>query len=257
MSEEVGAYANAKAKLRKFYRRHLRYPLWQLSNPNRPYEQYYADLVSRRVARGGHDAIGPAARSIRDNTELLDVAINEGLQPDQRFVDYGCGSLRLGRQVLDYLAPGNFVGMDVTQHFLDLGRDFLGPERLAEKRPDLAVIDPENLARIAATHPHIVASWHVSSKVPDKDLSRYFASILNLVPAAAGDGVAAGRRQVLIQFAATDHRRRLNSINWSLSQQDVAELGRMVAPHLLLDFVVMIPRNSDGVTETYARFRSA
>ncbi len=139
VSEDEGFYAGSKTMLRKFYRRHLRYPLWRLANLNQPYEQYYADLVSRRIARGGHDAIGPTARAIRDGSELLDVAVTEGLQPQHRFVDYGCGSLRLGKPVVDYLAPENFIGMDVTQRFLDLGRDFLGPDLLSVKRPDLAV----------------------------------------------------------------------------------------------------------------------
>jgi hypothetical protein len=250
---DEGFYAGSRTALRKFYRRHLRYPLWRLSNPNRPYEQFYADLVSRRVARGGHDAIGPTARAIRDGSELLDVAVAEGLLPGHVFVDYGCGSLRLGRPVIDYLAPNNFVGMDVTQQFLDFGRDFVGPDLLAAKSPDLAVIDPDSLARIAAKRPHLVASWHVAPKVPDKDLQRFFASILSLVPAITDNGAG---RQVLIQFPATDRRRRLNSINWSLSQQDVSELGRSVAPHLQLDFVTLIPRNGSGVTETYARFRT-
>ncbi|HEX9446400.1 MAG TPA: hypothetical protein VF920_00380, partial [Dongiaceae bacterium] len=115
----------------------------------------------------------------------------------------------------------------------------------------------DNLARIAVKRPQFVASWHVASKVPDKELQRYFSSILSLVPEAAANGSDDAGRQVLIQFPATDRRRRLNSINWTLSQQDVVELGQAVAPHLQLDFVTLIPRNSAGVTETYARFRSA
>jgi hypothetical protein len=231
--------------LRRFFNTHLRYRLWRLANPKQPYEKYYADVIGRKVARDGrHDVIGKHARPIRTATELLDHMQQHGLQPHHRFIDYGCGSLRLGKALIEHLEPKNFLGMDVTQYFLDHGRDYIGTELDREKSPALAVISPESLQQAKSFAPDYIASWHVCSKIPDSEMDRYFASIL---------GLMSPKTQAFIQFPRTDRRTRMNSLNWSMSKADFSAAVKRVAPKLKIEFVDITKRNEMGVTETYAR----
>jgi len=229
----------------EFYRRWLRYPLWRLANPLAPYERFYADVVLKRLRRiGHHDAIGASARPIRASTELLDIMTTHGLQPGHTFVDYGCGSLRLGKAVLEYLEPYNFFGLDVTAKFLELGRQFIGADLAAAKQPNLLVILPTALRQVAQVQPDYIGSWHVCSKVPTRQLTRYFASIIGLM----GD-----QSQAFIQFPCSTERRRLNHLNWTLPKRELTAIVAAIDPRLRVDFVDMSGTNARGVSEVYAR----
>jgi SAM-dependent methyltransferase len=46
---------------------------------------------------------------------------DRGLRPDQRFLDVGCGSLRAGRLLVDYLEPGHYYGSDINPDLLETG----------------------------------------------------------------------------------------------------------------------------------------
>lgn len=229
----------------ELYRRWLRYPLWRLLNPAAPYEHFYADIVLRRLRRqGAHDAIGGAARPIRAATELLDVMAAHGMRTCHRFIDYGCGSLRLGRAVMEYLDPCRFAGMDVAGEFLDLGLQFIGAELVAAKRPRLHVISPAALREAAHWQPDYVGSWHVCSKVPWRELPRYFASIIGLMHE---------NTQAFVQFPCADRRQRLNHLNWSLSPAELVSLVAGIDPAISIDFIPLAERNAAGIADSYAR----
>ncbi len=53
----------------------------------------------------------------------FDFLLGEGLQPAHTFVDVGCGSLRAGRHLIDYLDPGNYYGIDANVSLLQAGYD--------------------------------------------------------------------------------------------------------------------------------------
>jgi SAM-dependent methyltransferase len=48
--------------------------------------------------------------------------VEQGLRPEHRFLDVGCGSLRGGVHFVRYLEPGHYCGLDIQQHLLDAGR---------------------------------------------------------------------------------------------------------------------------------------
>lgn len=78
----------------------------------------------------------------------IDFLRGRGLCPDDIVVDIGCGSLRGGIALIDYLHPGGYVGIDVRQSVLDEARRELAREKLAHKQPrlilasSLAEVDP-------------------------------------------------------------------------------------------------------------------
>jgi SAM-dependent methyltransferase len=47
--------------------------------------------------------------------------IDHGLQPQHTLLDIGCGSLRGGVPLIQYLEAGNYIGVDINQSLLDAG----------------------------------------------------------------------------------------------------------------------------------------
>jgi SAM-dependent methyltransferase len=65
----------------------------------------------------------------------LEYMIEQGLRPEHRLLDVGCGALRGGIHFVDYLEPGNYYGIDINETLLDAGYEReLGPE-LQQKLP--------------------------------------------------------------------------------------------------------------------------
>lgn len=69
-----------------------------------------------------------------------DFLLRQGLRPDHTLLDIACGSLRLGRRIIPFLAPGNYLGIDIKEDLIEHGRTIeLSPRLLAEKRPEFVV----------------------------------------------------------------------------------------------------------------------
>ena len=51
----------------------------------------------------------------------LEFLIGQGLTPDRRFLDVGCGSFRAGRHLVSYLDPGNYYGIDISADVIETG----------------------------------------------------------------------------------------------------------------------------------------
>ncbi len=221
-------------RLKKLYRRHLRYPLWRLTHPLAPYEQYYAWVVTRKLKRGqAHPAIGPAAKAARGEEEMLKVLRKRGLRPQHVFVDYGCGSLRLGKPIVAFLEPGRFWGLDLAQEFLDEGIRHIGPDLDRAKRPNLRVIDETGLAAAKAARPDFIGAWHVCGKIPDRILDGFFRKVLGLMHAGT---------QVFLQFEDSGRREQLHGLAWSLPEEMMIAAVKRVDPQLKIDIFELSSR---------------
>lgn len=53
----------------------------------------------------------------------FDYLVEQGLTPETRFLDVGCGSFRGGVHYIDHLNPGNYYGLDVNRDVIEAGYD--------------------------------------------------------------------------------------------------------------------------------------
>lgn len=53
----------------------------------------------------------------------LDFLVEQGLTPDMRLLDVGCGALRAGRLLVDHLEPEHYYGIDIGADVLQAGYD--------------------------------------------------------------------------------------------------------------------------------------
>jgi SAM-dependent methyltransferase len=65
----------------------------------------------------------------------LDYLVSQGMQPNARLLDVGCGPLRAGVRFVEYLEPGNYYGVDVNESLLQVGYDVELPQKMRHKLP--------------------------------------------------------------------------------------------------------------------------
>ena len=96
---------------------------------------YNTDKLRAAVRAGRHrEKIGGLWDEI--GSLQLSFMISQGLKPHHRMVDIGCGCLRGGVRFVDYLEPGHYYGVDLSQDLLDAGFDIeLSAAGLQHKLP--------------------------------------------------------------------------------------------------------------------------
>ena len=123
-----------------------RFAAWQRKNPDGDHGDYYAEVIAGRIGEGrAHGSLAPDQSQLDEwlvfGREKQQFLIERGLLPEHVVVDFGCGSLRLGIHLMEYLHYGHYWGLDVTRTFIDIGMDLIGADRIAERAPHLYSID--------------------------------------------------------------------------------------------------------------------
>ena len=93
-----------------------------MSGPRQLPNVYARELSSDEIDAGEHrELIG----GLWDELGALqfDFMTAQGLRPDMKFLDLGCGCLRGGVRFIHYLEPGNYYGLDANASLLRSGRE--------------------------------------------------------------------------------------------------------------------------------------
>lgn len=61
--------------------------------------------------------------------------VGQGLRPSDRFLDVGCGSLRAGVRLVDFLEPGHYHGIDISHQVLVAGHQHELTQQQRERLP--------------------------------------------------------------------------------------------------------------------------
>jgi SAM-dependent methyltransferase len=90
-------------------------------------------LGHRQCVGGDWDAIGQLQ---------FEFMLKMGLKPGHVLLDAGCGALRAGVKFIDYLDPGNYLGLDNHRRLIELGvSKELGRDLMRRKAPEFVVSD--------------------------------------------------------------------------------------------------------------------
>ena len=172
-----------------FGMRPLRYYLWRLVHPTGRYADYYLRQVRRRIADdGAHISLGDVpkdeAHYERYGAEVIAFLQSLGMQSTHTVVDYGCGSLRVGRPLIELLEPGRYIGLDLTAEFYEPAKQAIEPALLDQKRPHFAKIDDAGLRLAREARPDFVISTSVAIHVPPDELQTYLGQMAALMQPA-------------------------------------------------------------------------
>jgi len=171
--------------------RNVQYRLWKRKNKSASFKDYFAEIVQKHIQSGrAHPTLGDnlAGKTfgVSGHRSFMLLARRYGIQPSDVCVDYGCGTLRVGLHAIEYLKPGCYWGLDVSDFLLNRGRELIGADLEHRKAPNLRVISGSSLREAAAAHPKLVFSISVLVHVHPDELSEYFTNILSLID---GNGV--------------------------------------------------------------------
>ena len=165
--------------------RNRRYRDYLARNPGRSYAQWLHDAAVTAVRNGSpHPTLG-GNLNIGDWWDAGRPTFNRylklfALQPDNKVVDYGCGSLRVGGHFIRHLNPGGYFGLDVTTGLIEVGKDLIGSALLAEKEPRFGPIDEPSLAQAAEFGADLICSTAVCYHVHPDEAAAYFANLISL-----------------------------------------------------------------------------
>ena len=81
--------------------------------------------------------VGPVERFREVEAFQIAFLRARGLLPHHRYLDLGCGVLRGGLPVIEYLEDGNYVGIDIDSRLVDIGRRRVEEAGLDSRRPRL------------------------------------------------------------------------------------------------------------------------
>ncbi|GIU83695.1 MAG: type 12 methyltransferase [Acidimicrobiales bacterium] len=94
--------------------------------------------ATRRPARPRLDhGLGIGGMWERIGRLQFEFLVSEGLRPEHRLLDIGCGALRGGLHFVRYLHPGNYYGVEVEPRNLAAARTNLAAAGLVDRRPHL------------------------------------------------------------------------------------------------------------------------
>lgn len=167
---------------RRRRKRKMKYARWLAVHPDGSYAQFYVEETRRQIDAGmmtysniGLDVdVGFMKKRAQG---ILEAFRRAGCQPHHVVVDYGCGSLWIGEAFMDYLDPGNYVGLDVTDGFYAEALTRFPEGYIAVRRPMLRVISQDSLREVRDRRPDFVLSTGVLMHVPPEELAGYFAGI--------------------------------------------------------------------------------
>lgn len=148
-------------------------------------DRYVLRETYRLLSGGRHSVLGnrvkdeSAARS--EAADFLQDLRRLGLKRDHRCIEIGCGSLWAAEPVIEFLHPGCFLGLDVTDLFFNPAKQRLSPAMLSEKRPEFAVLSGTALAGARALCPDFIFSRRTLVHVPPQELRAFLGQACALM----------------------------------------------------------------------------
>jgi hypothetical protein len=206
----------------------LHFKFWKLWHPGAKFSDYYAGSIAASLKRGGtHKTLGnkkflsgsyisgPAELDVASHQKHgknhFETAIKHGLLPKHTCIDYGCGSLRVGQHLINYLEPRNYLGLDIISDFYEAGKTLLPSQLMERKQPEFQTIDQTPVVARRADADFIV-SFAVLKHVPPSELDAYFRGIIALM---------ASRTKVLIDFNESKRTARAGAKIWNYCADEI------------------------------------
>jgi len=189
------------------------------SPPNEPankdVQKAYVESVLKKICSGRpHASLGSNISNDSKKKALatFEYLIASPLGRDEIVVDYGCGTLRIGRHLINYLSPCCYVGMDLDEKILDAGLQLLDKKISQTKQPLLLPISRSNIIRVAELVPTLIFAKGVLQHIPPSGIDEFFANVA---------AMASQDTKILIMAKISSSTKRLSERSWIHSREDI------------------------------------
>lgn len=141
----------------------------------RDYLAAYARHTDMRVADDPQAAIGGMWEEI--GRLQFDFLVGQGMHPEHRMLDVGCGTLRGGRHCIRYLDPQHYTGVDISAGALEAGHRLVIREGLTAKHPRLLQTVDMRFREFEGETFDFILAQSVFSHLPEEHIDECFAHI--------------------------------------------------------------------------------
>jgi len=140
---------------------------------------YYRDVVADDLRRGQATAVGNAQRPAwrRIGRLQFDYLKEHGLRRQHYVLEIGCGNLRAGWRIINYLRPGHYYGVDISPDVILAAQDTLVAHGLAAKVPHLTVVRDMTYPFLPDDYFDVVHAHSVFSHCPLDVIEECFAHV--------------------------------------------------------------------------------
>ncbi|QQE11249.1 class I SAM-dependent methyltransferase [Planctomycetota bacterium] len=196
---------------------------WQQDNPEGTFDQYYVYRVTEKlkIRDGDHPTLTLASTIKNDETSgesIFRFLIEHGLKSHHRVVDYGCGSLRVGRHLIPFLEPRSYYGLDVTDTFYSAGLVQIDSQIVAKRQPQLDLVDGNLVDQLQEDPPDYIFSVGVLIHIPPEELSDFISKITLLMSDKTAFILGT---QIAKETDSTIHR---NEVTWFHNKEQIESI---------------------------------
>ena len=131
------------------------------------------------VARGEVTAVGNSGRREWQKVGKLQFSYlrQHGLQPEHHLLEIGCGNLRAGWRLINFLDVGHYYGIDISPDVIRAAQATVAERDLGGKRPHLSVNDDLKFASLPEEAFDVVNAHSVFSHCPLPVIEECFAHV--------------------------------------------------------------------------------
>ena len=194
--------------------------LWKARNPSKSFHDYYVVTVNNRISKNQqHATLGKDRKDAERFSKTAEIEFNflkrQGLNSQSIFVDYGCGSVRLGHVLIPYLDPAHYHGIDMTDDFFKLGLEQIDENLILEKKPHCAIISDDEITRLSKKNVDYIFSSAVLYHVPENEMTTYFSNIIRLMNETT---------KAYIDFTDAPEKKQISSMTWHYPSEFLVQI---------------------------------
>jgi ubiquinone/menaquinone biosynthesis C-methylase UbiE len=129
---------------------------------------FYASIVDINAVNDPDLAIGSSSREhwITVGDLQIEYLAKHMLKPSDFLLDLGCGNLRAGRRLIDYLDKGHYTGVDISPNIIISASKTISEFSLQSKKPYIYLIDDSTLSIFANESFDVIQANSVYSHMP-------------------------------------------------------------------------------------------
>ncbi len=136
---------------------------------SRDHVAYYRAVMQHDVThKDAHGAVGSPSEEqwLRIGRRQFRYLRKHGLRREHRVLEIGCGNLRAGWRLIDFLEPGHYHGIDISPDILIAAQDVLVDRGLQDKLPHLTPVRDLRFAYLPDGYFDVIHAHSVFSHSP-------------------------------------------------------------------------------------------
>jgi SAM-dependent methyltransferase len=144
---------------------------------------YYRAVMQDTVTQGAARAVGNSdrVRWRKAGARQFNYLRKHGLQPDHRILEIGCGNLRAGWRLIDYLDAGGYYGIDISPEVLLAAQATLVREGVTDKLPHLTLVDNLRFEFLPDAAFDVIHAHSVFSHTPPAVIEEAFRHVARIL----------------------------------------------------------------------------